>query len=71
MGWWPEEGEDQALWHVKHTDGDEVSGVYAHDIKTYLYVIYDCMTYAAYIRLIIHSITLRVYAYVMCHIGGS
>lgn len=23
MGWWPAEGEDPALWHVQHTDGDE------------------------------------------------
>ena len=22
-GWLPEEGEDEALWHVEHDDGDE------------------------------------------------
>ena len=37
MGWLPPEGEDQALWHVVHDDGDE-EDLDIDDVRLDLYI---------------------------------
>ena len=40
--WVPEEGEDEALWRVKHDDGDEVRPAY--DGRRYLQRLFGCLS---------------------------